>query len=340
MPRPSLHDLSPARARLCLEVKGFVQEELGVCLEGKHVLVGVSGGADSLGLLAVLTALSPALDMRLHVVHVDHGLREESTSDARFVDEVCRGWEIGCTIALRRVDQLAEALQIGLEEAGRKVRHEVFAEHLQKLGADWVAVGHTSNDLAEDVLMRLMRGAGWPELGGMAGADIRRRLLRPLLPLSRADLVGLLDELRQPWREDASNRDQAFLRNRVRHDVVPRFEQENPSFVQGMLRLWRLAQTDRDYFSGELAVALEACTREPNRIRLSRDTAEGLHPALRLRLFKLLLEELGPGQPLTDTLRKLEEALAQGGSGKTFQFPGRKNVRLERDHLDFVAENA
>jgi tRNA(Ile)-lysidine synthase len=180
---------------------------------GETVLVAVSGGADSVALLAILAALAPAWRLSLHVLHIDHGLRQDSGGDAGFVRAL--GARLGVPVAVERV-------RIGpgsVEAAARAARYAALEAWADRLGAARIAVGHTADDQAETVLMRVLGGAG---VRGLAAIPpVRGRIIRPLLEQRRQALREALVAEGLGWFEDPTNRDPKFLRNRIRHELLP-----------------------------------------------------------------------------------------------------------------------
>jgi tRNA(Ile)-lysidine synthase len=200
-------------------------------------VVGVSGGADSVALLRALVAVGRAVT----VAHVHHGLRgAEADADEEFVRRLCQ--QLGVGYECRRVDVSAWGKNV--EEAGRRARYAFFAEVAQRVQAQWVAVAHTADDQAETILHRLIRGTGLSGLRGMAaertlplpgGGTVA--LVRPLLTVRRQQVRAYLHRLGQAYREDSSNRNVAYTRNRIRHEVVPLLESFNPRVVEALCRL-------------------------------------------------------------------------------------------------------
>ncbi len=187
---------------------------------GETVLAAVSGGADSVALLDVLRALAPGLGLALHAVHVDHGLRPESAADAAFVTDLCRAWGIPLHVERVEVARAGTGGEWnGLEVAARRARYAAFRSAAAAAGAGCVATGHSADDQAETVVMRLLDGAGPRGLGGIA--PIRGSYIRPLLETRRHVIEAHLLARGIGWREDDSNADPRFLRNRIRHDVLP-----------------------------------------------------------------------------------------------------------------------
>ena len=333
-----LQDLAPRSARLCLEVERFLQEDLHLDLVGKVLLVAVSGGLDSTALLLVLSCLRPRLGCRLLAAHLDHDLRPSSSYDAEFVAGLCASLGIPCRTTKKDVAGHAKAHALGLEEAGRELRYAYLEETRHQLQADILVVAHQLNDLAEDLLMRLLRGAGWPGLAGMKAWDPDRRLLRPLLLTPRASLEELLRSQNMAWREDPTNADTAYLRNRIRHQLLPLFLRENPQFLKNAAGLWRLGRLDMDLYHVLSFPILTPFSEgapdgHPPTVFLSSQQLKCLHPALRLRTYKQALEALGQGQPLLDGLRKLDQAFLEHRRERVFQFPGGKTARVLADGI-------
>jgi tRNA(Ile)-lysidine synthase len=185
---------------------------------GDVVLAAVSGGADSVALLDSLRALAPEIGVALGAVHVNHGLRPESAADAAFVTDLCRAWAIPLRVESVEVVQGPSGWE-GVEAAARRARYAAYRRAATALGATRVATGHTADDQAETVVMRLLDGAGPRGLGGIA--PVRGRYVRPLLDTRRAVVTAHLSARGIAWVEDATNRDLRFVRNRVRAEVLP-----------------------------------------------------------------------------------------------------------------------
>ncbi len=334
----TLQNLPPRWAHFCLGVERFLREELHMPpMQGATLLVAVSGGADSTALALLLRYLGPRLDYRLRAVHLDHGIRPESGDDARHVGQFCAALNIPCTVERHDVPQLTRELGQGLEHAGRTARKRFFTRMLDASGAAWIATGHQLNDLAEDQLMRQLRGTGWPALGGMRGLIPEERLVRPLLLTPRATILEFLGALGVSWREDPLNQDPACLRNRVRARIVPAMLDENPDYLSTAASLWRQARLDADYWA---EVERESGVRPlpQGGVLLPAAMLGRSHQALRLRLYKRCLEVLGPGQTLADNLLRLDRSWREKRVGAKVQFPGGKTAAVLSQGIAFTAE--
>ena len=330
---PGLSALPYRLGRLCLGVASFVTGPCGHEPAGATWIVACSGGPDSVALLAMAAILRERLGLAgLLAAHLDHGLRPESGAEAQAVGALCRKLGLDCLSDRVDVAALARQRRLGVEDAGRQARQAFFADSLAGRDNAWVLTGHQLNDLAEDQLMRLARGAGWPALGGMAALDPARRLLRPLLLTPRRAITDFTAALGLPTMDDPSNADPAYLRNRVRHGLLPLVLAENPRALDAAARLWRQARLDAAYFDEILPAPVPD---EGGAVRLSRARLSGLHPTLRTRLYARALDALGPGQALADGLAALEAAYARRDTGRVFQFPGGKTIRVSRTELVF-----
>ncbi len=229
------------RVRTALDRAGFTA--------GATLVVAVSGGLDSVSLLDLLREVAPDLDLRLHVAHVDHGLRgEASAADARFVADLAATWGLPATVEAADTAGWAAAHRLGLEAAAREVRYRFLARVARATGAGAVLSAHTADDQVETILLHLLRGAGPTGMHGMAAdAPLRLpargdlptetvRVVRPLLGVWRRELTKWATGRGLAWVFDASNRDPRFTRNRLRHEVLPHLARINPRWREAVLR--------------------------------------------------------------------------------------------------------
>lgn len=263
------------------KVHAFIRQH-SLFTAGETVVVGVSGGADSICLLRLLAMLSE-LRLRLIVAHLNHSLRGgESDADEEFVRDLAA--ELGIPFESTRYDVkgLARSSGLSLEEAGREARYSFFSEVAGRYGAGKTALAHHAGDQAETVLMRLIRGAGSDGLAAMRPLTEDGRV-RPLLAVSRGEIEAWLLKRNFPWREDASNSDTAFLRNRVRHELLPLLTTYNPTAAERLRRsaeilaeesalLDQLAQERADCLlttaHGGISLDISLFAEEPRALRL------------------------------------------------------------------------
>lgn len=331
-PRLSLKDLAPCDARMALAIARFAEEELEAPLKGR-LLVALSGGADSTALLIILCALRPLLSCQVAAAHLDHGLRPESAEEAQAAEALCRA--LGVPFYTRKVDvaRLARESACGVEEAGRRARYAFLEETRLSSGAEWALTAHHIGDLAEDVLMRLARGAAWPGLGGMRGKIEERRVLRPLLMREKRELTAMLERLGVPWREDRSNSDLTWKRNRIRHALLPLLLAENPAFFDAIRHLWRQARRDEAYWNAILEPALDL--RADGSLVLRGELLQSWGKAERLRAMAEAVRRMHCGQPLSDTLERMESVWTRRHFPRRFSIAGGLEVEIRAQGIVF-----
>jgi tRNA(Ile)-lysidine synthase len=264
----------------------------GMFAPAQGVGVAVSGGADSVCLLDVLHELAPRWALELVVLHLDHQLRgDESAADAAFVRELAQ--RLGLRAYFQQVDVrgISQATGDNLEQAARRARREFFLEFLKDGRLDRVALGHTRSDQAETVLFRFLRGAGTAGLAGMRPVT-PEGFVRPLLEIDRAEVLAYLRQRGIPWREDSSNADRGFARNRIRHDLLPALMREwNPALAQTLAHTAQLAQDEEQYWGREVErLAATHLEVRPPAVFLRAGTLKELPPALARRLVRRAIE--------------------------------------------------
>ena len=267
---------------------------------GDQVVCAVSGGADSVALLWALYLLRDKLKISLSAAHFNHGLREEeSDRDQAFVESLCRDYDIPLHLGGAKV----QAGQKGLEAAARDARYGFFATLPGK-----IATAHTADDNAETVLMHLVRGTGLKGLGGIS--PMRGNIIRPMLTVTRQEVLAFLQEYHLQNVEDSSNQTDAFLRNRIRHGVMPLLQQENPSLSRNLSRMaLRLRQEEQ---------LLESLTAGP--LPEVSELRE-MEPALRSRYLTKFLEECGVREPEAEHIGLAEELVFSEKPSAKASFP-------------------
>ena len=201
------------------------------------VVVATSGGPDSVALLHLLCRLRDEWSLRLHAVHVDHGLHRSSVAHARFVKRIARTWGVPVSVYRVNVRSHARGRRLSVEDAARELRYAALERAARRVGATHIAVAHTADDQVETVLLWLLRGAGSGGLAGMPASrpQGRLRVIRPLIDLWRQDVMAYLAAEGLPSKTDPTNRLRRPLRNRIRQDLLPRLAGYNPG-VKAVLR--------------------------------------------------------------------------------------------------------
>jgi tRNA(Ile)-lysidine synthase len=275
---------------------------------GDRVGVAVSGGADSVALLRLLLEARAELGIVLSVVHFNHQIRgADAYADEQFVRSLAAGFDLEFHGGAGDTPAHARQHKLSLEAAARTLRYAFFDRLAADAAVDRVATAHTRDDQAETVLMRFLRGSGtrglsgiYPAVGGEIGASINvpaPRIVRPLLDLSRGELRAYLAQLRQAWREDASNADVSFARNRLRHQIMPVLRQLNPALDETLSQAAEIARAEEEYWAGQVrrlspkVLTQSAIDNRQSAIRLDVLLAQPL--ALQRRLIRALAEQHG-----------------------------------------------
>jgi tRNA(Ile)-lysidine synthase len=318
----------------------------GLIVPGDRVGAAVSGGADSVALLRLLEAAREDLGITLTVVHFDHKLRQDSASDARFVEELAREAGLAYVGGHGDVAKAAARNKWNVEDAARRLRYEFFADVVSKKQATKIAVAHTMDDQAETVLARMLRGAGPAGLAGIYPAN--RAVVRPLLGFRRATLREYLGEIGQPWREDATNRDLSRQRVRIRENLLPVLERDfSPRAVEHLATLARLSHEENHFWSALVEDRFRAlATKRSDAVSISAaklsapleiatEPSEALG-SLTERLVRRLYESVPrKGGELSAAHVEYVLRLARdGSSGKQIELPG--GVTVVRNFGDLI----
>ena len=284
---------------LALKVLGLIREHRLV--SGRRwLVVAVSGGQDSVCLLHILVKLQKELKVKLHVAHLNHQLRgAESEADAQYVSGLAGQLGIPATIGQRDVKAYQARHRVSLEEAAREVRYAFLAEVAESIGADRIAVGHTSDDHVETILMHLIRGSGTRGLRGLPPSSrwpftgTGLTVIRPLLPVSRAETVGYCRRYQLEPRIDATNRSLSPLRNRIRLKLRPLLESYNPRVAEALLRTARIATDDFALLNKEVTRMWgKVAWRQGKTVILDKKRLLNLPPAGQRYLLQMAIEEL------------------------------------------------
>jgi tRNA(Ile)-lysidine synthase len=285
---------------LAQQVLGYLRQH-ALIKPGDRVGIAVSGGADSVALLRLLLELRDELGIIPSVVHFNHKLRGlESDADQQFVAELAADHHLELHLTSGDVNALAEEKHVSIETAAHELRYGYFRQLLKNSRLNRIATGHTLDDQAETVLLRIARGAGTRGLAGIyprfsvSGSQfsVDCSVVRPLLSVRHKELETYLCGLGQPWREDLSNRDLRHSRNRVRHRILPRLERDlNPSIRETLAETAEIARAEEEYWQTQIAGILPSAWPESNVLQVSALVTQPL--ALTRRIVRAGAEKLG-----------------------------------------------
>jgi tRNA(Ile)-lysidine synthase len=301
------------------------------------VVLGLSGGADSVALLDALVSLRGRRGFRVVAAHLDHGLRPGSTEDASFCRALCERLGVPLRTASADVAARARRERGGLEQAARRERYAFLRRVREETGASVIAVAHTRDDQAETLLLRLLRGAGATGLGGMRPRSGGGDLVRPLLRVSRDEVLVHLRERGLAWREDPTNADTRHTRNRIRHELLPYLEARfNPSLREGLSRTARILRDEADHLATEAEALLDEIARvDGDQVKLDRHAlARAPLAVARVAVRQALARAGGLGRVgAVHVERVLALARSKTASGRRLPLPGRREVRYRLGEL-------
>ena len=297
----------------------FIREQ-GLIEPGDRVICAVSGGADSVAMLFALYLLKGKLGISLEAAHFNHHLRgEESRRDEEFVRDFCARYDIPLHVGGGQVQPGKK----GLEAAARDARYA----YLQSLDGK-IATAHTADDNAETVLLHLIRGTGLKGLGGIAPQ--RGKLIRPMLSVTRQEVESFLKEWSLPHVEDSSNDTDAFLRNRVRHHLMPLLRQENPRIGENLSQMALRLRLDEAYLTQQSTFDTLPDVK----------TLRAMPRALRSRALEVFLKRNGIPEPEDVHIAQAEALVFSDNPSARAAFPGGVTISRSYDRLTALADNA
>jgi tRNA(Ile)-lysidine synthase len=306
--------------------------------KGDRILVGVSGGPDSLALLLKLFNLKSKFDLTLHIAHLDHGLRKDSKLDALFVKRW--GQKLNLSVTLKQLPEHKIKAKGSLEELFREERLKFFIQTAKTIKADKIALGHNLDDQAETVLMRLLRGAG---LSGLSGISARRVIrgavfIRPFLETPRSQIDKFLKTRGIKPRIDSTNQEDVFLRNQIRHHLIPLLKAKyNKNILEVLANLAQTVSCDYEYLN---QVAQRSLKGSPLRLNLQKISK--LHPAIkRLKLRQSISSVQGDTRRISfQHIKEIEDLILFRPSGSIVDLPKGICVQKSRNCLLFLKRRA
>jgi tRNA(Ile)-lysidine synthase len=321
--------------------------------KGDHVVIGLSGGPDSVCLFHLLLSIQESKQLTLHPVHINHGFRPVAADeDQDFVEALTASHGIACRSFTYDCKRIAMEEKISGEEAGRRVRYDSFAKVAEEIAATGVAktqikiaVAHHLNDQVETVLFRLLRGTG---TDGLAGMEYSRdnshgvSIIRPLLDVKREDIETYCREHNLAPRTDLTNNQPLYTRNKIRLELIPFIKEHyNSNFEEAILRLCKIAGDDRAYLGQIAEVAFDELLRNAEPFRCSLDAAglRELSPSIRSRVLFKALESIGlPSGVGYVHMEQAEALLEEGKTSSQMNFPGGVVMEISYDTVELYTK--
>ncbi|WP_432667495.1 tRNA lysidine(34) synthetase TilS [Wukongibacter baidiensis] len=311
--------------------------------KNEGVVVGVSGGPDSICLLHLLWRLCEELSLKIFVVHLDHQFRGiEAKKDAEYVEEICEKIGVKSYIFSYDVNKYSKEKGITFEEAGRELRYKLFDKVAKETGATKIAVAQNRNDQAETVLMRLMRGSG---LEGLTAIGYKRdgKIIRPLLDITRQEIEDYCEENNLKPRIDKTNLETIYTRNKIRLELIPYIENNfNSRVIDALWRSSNLLRDDSDYLAKAAAKELKNITISNNSNNYSLDLEKFgmLHISMKRRVLRRVIDEV-KGNLKDISLKHIEGIIKltnRNNVGSKIDLPGHIIVELGYNSIDVKTE--
>ena len=329
-----------------------------------HIVLGLSGGPDSVCLFHVLLGMAKEMALTIHPVHVNHKFRPGAAeADQEYVEKMCDRFGLEPHVFTVDCSALAEELGMTSEEAGRKARYDAFFRVAEEVAEETggrvkIAVGHNANDQAETVLFRILRGTGMDGIAGMAYSRQERRgsddgsafeVIRPLLDVWREDVEAYCKEAGLDPVTDHTNNEELYARNKIRLDLIPHIEEKyNSNFQEGLVRMAEIAAVDKDYFWTQTARLYEelqepssgaaAAAEQAGCITLNWRGLAGCHEALRHRIILKAFGEIGLTQDITaERIAGADKVILGAAGGKTVEFPHGYRLSVGKGVVRFTA---
>ncbi len=312
--------------------------EQKLILAGETVVCAVSGGADSMGMLHLLHELQDKLKIKLVIAHFDHQLRVNSALDAQFVKKVAQKLSLPFVLESKNVKKFSKQKKLSIEEAARDLRYDFFERVALQWKANKVCVAHTKEDQAETILMRILRGTGTGGLGGMREKRTLGKvtLIRPLLSVEKADLKEYLKKNKILWREDSSNKDLTFTRNRIRKTLIPLLKKEfNPSVIEELCRLSEILKADESYFETQTNKLFQKMVVETEEgFRFSKNLFLKLELSLQRYLVRRIFNLLREGSSLSfENTERVLSLIQKAQLGRKIILPGGIQFLIEHNGI-------
>lgn len=306
--------------------------------QNDRIVIGVSGGPDSMALLHFLYYLCDKYSLYIHAAHLNHMLRgQESESDTGYVREFCNKLHIPCSIRYVDIDEMSKSMGLSLEEAGRKARYDFFMETAKEAGASKIALAHNMNDQAETILLRIMRGTG---LEGLCGIKPVRDgvFIRPLIYTRRSEIEDYCEVNNINPRIDSTNLKPIYARNIVRLELIPYIKEKfNPNIENVLSSMAELMRCDDDFLKGYTSrIYEEIAIKSENKIDIDLIRLKNIHDSIKKRVLRMAVADIRGN--LTGIENKhvslIQSIIDLGFTGAAVELPG--GIRAEISYNNIV----
>lgn len=309
--------------------------------DGDSIVVGVSGGPDSICLLTMLNKFKQKLNIKIYVAHINHMLREEADSETQYVQNYCEELGIECYVKKIDIIRKSEIDKTGTEEAGRNARYEFFEEVLEKTNSNKIATAHNSNDNAETVLMNIIRGTG---TSGLKGIEAIRdnKFIRPIIECERTQIENYCEIHKLNPKFDKSNKENIYTRNKIRNLLIPYIQREfNSNIISSINRLSELAQNENEYLDEQANIILKDIMLEDTNFVLDLKKFNELNNVVKSRVILISIQKvLGTTQGIEKVHIDDIIKLCGNNIGNKFLMPN-KNIKVlvNLGRVYFICEN-
>lgn len=314
--------------------------EFNLIEKNDSIVVGVSGGPDSMTLLSILLKLKEEFHLKIYVAHVNHMLRENAIKDEEYVKEFCKKNNIEIFIKKANISEIAQKEKIGLEEAGRNIRYNFFEEVLKNTKSNKIAIAHNKNDKVETIIMHLLRGSG---ISGLRGIEPIReeKFIKPLIECDRQEIENYCKENNLQPRIDKTNFENEYTRNKIRNIVIPYIKKEfNPNIIETITRLADVVSSEDDFIEN---VSNENYKKllvigEKNRIELKLKEFNLLDEVLKNRIILIATRKLfGSTQGIEKVNIEDIIKLCNNNIGNKFLMPNKNlKVLIQNKKINFI----
>ena len=315
--------------------------------KGEHIIIGLSGGPDSVCLFYILYQLREELELTLHAVHVNHKIRPGAAEeDQEFVEQLCQKQGVNCTVFSYDINTIAKREGISSEDAGRRARYDSFYQVAQKIATECgssvkIAVAQNMNDQAETILMRIMRGTG---TDGLSGIEYRRQgekgtvIIRPLLDVTRQEIEDYCRINQLNPRIDLTNLEPVYTRNRIRLELLPYIREHfNSNIVEAFHRLSKIAREDKDFLTQEAEEQIHRyATADQRKISIPVAALIQQHPAIRHRMIVRIFEKIGLEKDITAAqIEQADQLLKSNRTSSSVDFSSDYTLKISYNTAEF-----